>query len=76
MSVFKVCFVLAGLANIYSKILNQSSNKDKCIKNELKNTENFKLYSDSENSTTVDNSSIESAKKSKNLIYIFYLVIE
>ena len=68
MNVFVIYFVLAGLPNIYSKIINPSLTKDKGIKNEPKTTENYKLYSNSENSTFVDNSSKESREKSNILI--------
>ena len=75
MNVFVIYSVLAGLANIYSKIIKPSLTKDKCIKNEPKTTANFKLYSNSENSTFVDNSSTEFREKS-NIFYILFLVIQ
>ena len=70
MNVFKIYFVIAGLANIYSKIVKPSLSKDNHIKDKPKNTENFYLCSDSENSTFVHNSSIECPKKSKILFFI------
>ena len=61
------------LANDYSKNLSSNLNEDRLIKIEPKSTENLSLHSDGEVLTTVDNSSTESAKKSK---FFFCLVIQ
>ena len=71
MNVFKIYFVIAGLANIHSKTVNPSLSKDNHIKDEPKNTENFYFCSEGENSTFVHNSSIECPKKSK-ILFLYY----
>ena len=53
------------VANDYSKNLSSNLNEDRLIKIEPESTENLSLHSDGEVLTTVDNSSTESAKKSK-----------
>ena len=61
------------VANDYSKNLSSNLNEDRLIKIEPESTENLSLHSDGEVLTTVDNSSTESAKKSK---FFFCLVIQ
>ena len=66
-------FLPTEVANDYSKNLSSNLNEDKLMRIKPKSTENFFLCSDGEVSTTVDNSSTESAKKSN--FFIICLVI-
>ena len=59
------------VANDYSKNLNSNLNEDRLIKIERESTENLSLLSDGEVLTTVDNSSTESAKKSKYFLFVW-----
>ena len=58
---FQCLFTLAGLENFYSNNYNLNSSEDSLVKVE---PESYNSYSGGKISTTVDNSSIKSSKKS------------
>ena len=62
------------VANDYSKNPTSNLNEDRLIKIEPERTENLHLQSEGEVLTTFDNSSTESAKKSKYLFLFVWLL--